>query len=107
MGNPDVVSIQMRNWCDKKGKEKTWHFKGSIFITFKTEEACKAFVEGDAKYKEKEIEKKFQKDYFSEKAKENEDRKKGHKRGGKDAKENEKKVETVEEPAEDDFKLPT
>jgi len=105
--NPDVVSIQMRNWADKKGKEKVWRFKGSIFITFKTEEACKAFVEGDAKYKEKALEKKFQKDYFSEKAKENEDRKKGHKRGGKDAKETEKKAEKVEEPAEEDFKLPT
>lgn len=105
--NPDVVSIQMRNWADKKGKEKVWHFKGSIFITFKTEEACKAFVEGDSKYNEKELEKKFQKDYFTAKAKENEDRKKGKGRGGKDAKVNEKKEAKVEEPAEDDFKLPT
>merc|ERR1719458_390398 len=43
--NPDVVSIQMRNYCEKKGKEKVWKFKGSIFLTFKTEEAAKAFVE--------------------------------------------------------------
>merc|ERR1719318_553452 len=50
--NPNVVSIQMRNWSDKKGKEKVWHFKGSVFITFKTEEAAKEFVENkDFKYK--------------------------------------------------------
>merc|ERR1719376_1043761 len=43
--NQDVVSIQMRNYCEKKGKEKVWKFKGSIFLTFKTEEAAKSFVE--------------------------------------------------------------
>merc|ERR1719350_2292222 len=47
--NPDVVSIQMRNYCEKKGKEKVWKFKGSIFLTFKTEEAAKAFVEKEEK----------------------------------------------------------
>merc|ERR1719381_327655 len=50
--NPDVVSIQMRNYCEKKGKEKVWKFKGSIFLIFKTEEAAKAFVEKEEKYKE-------------------------------------------------------
>merc|ERR1719295_2203892 len=50
--NPDVVSIQMRNYCEKKGKEKVWKFKGSIFLTFKTEEAAKAFVEKEEKNKE-------------------------------------------------------
>jgi len=106
--NPNVVSIQMRNWADKKGKEKTWHFKGSIFITFKTEEACKAFVEGDEKFKDVGgLEKKFQKVYFEEKAKENEARKKGN-RGEKFKKDNAKKeIKTEELPAEDDFKLPT
>merc|ERR1719398_364637 len=47
--NPDVVSIQMRNYCEKKGKDKVWKFKGSIFLTFKTEEAAKTFVEMDEK----------------------------------------------------------
>merc|ERR1719249_161611 len=47
--NPDVVSIQMRNYCEKKGKEKVWKFKGSIFLTFKTEEAAKAFEEKEEK----------------------------------------------------------
>merc|ERR1719264_941711 len=51
--NPDVVSIQMRNYCEKKGKDKVWKFKGSIFLTFKTEEAAKAFVEKEEKYKDK------------------------------------------------------
>merc|ERR1719323_341462 len=49
--NPDVVSIQMRNYCEKKGKEKAWKFKGSIFMTFKTEDAAKAFVAKEKKDK--------------------------------------------------------
>merc|ERR1719356_1854430 len=65
--NPDVVSIQMRNYCEKKGKEKVWKFKGSIFLTFKTEEAAKAFVEKEEKYKDWALLKKFQKDYLEEK----------------------------------------
>merc|ERR1719391_899645 len=68
--NPDVVSIQMRNYCEKKGKEKVWKFKGSIFLTFKTEEAAKAFVEKEEKYKDGALLKKFQKDYLEEKKKE-------------------------------------
>merc|ERR1712037_446729 len=48
--NPDVVSIQMRNYCEKKGKDKVWKFKGSIFLTFKTEEAAKAFVEKEDQF---------------------------------------------------------
>merc|ERR1719452_273106 len=82
--NPNVVSIQMRNWADKKGKEKVWHFKGSVFITFKTEEAAREFVESkDFKYKDFALVIRFQKDYFEEKNKENEARKKreGRKEG--------------------------
>merc|ERR1719228_911373 len=72
--NPNVVSVQMRNWSDKKGKEKTWHFKGSVFITFKTGEAATEFVENkNFKYKDHPLEIKFQKDYFEEKAKEKPD----------------------------------
>merc|ERR1719228_328244 len=68
--NPNVVSVQMRNWSDKKGKEKTWHFKGSVFITFKTGEAATEFVENkNFKYKDHPLEIKFQKDYFEEKGK--------------------------------------
>ena len=30
--NPDVVSIQMRNYCEKKGKEKVFHiFSHQVF----------------------------------------------------------------------------
>merc|ERR1719150_1682183 len=71
--NPDVVSIQMRNYCEKKGKEKVWKFKGSIFLTFKTEDAAKAFVAKEEKYKEETLLKKFQKDYLEEKKKEMEE----------------------------------
>merc|ERR1719288_736827 len=65
--NQDVVSIQMRNYCEKKGKEKVWKFKGSIFLTFMTEEAAKAFVEKEEKYKEGALVKKFQKKEMEEK----------------------------------------
>merc|ERR1719315_907631 len=89
--NPNVVSIQMRNWSDKKGKEKTWHFKGSVFITFKTGEAATEFVENkDFKYKDSPLVIKFQKDYFEEKSKENEARKKGKSFKGKDSVKTEK-----------------
>merc|ERR1719489_232651 len=66
--NQDVVSIQMRNYCEKKGKEKVWKFKGSIFLTLKKEE----------KYKEGALLKKFQKDYLEEKKKEMDERKNKH-----------------------------
>jgi len=106
--NPDVVSIQMRNWADKKGKEKVWKFKGSVFITFKTEETAKAFVENvEEKYKDVVLVKKFQKDYFAEKAKENEERKNKHGKSDGAKKEGGVKDEVKkEEPAEDDFTLP-
>merc|ERR1719400_1680148 len=95
--NPNVVSIQMRNWSDKKGKEKTWHFKGSVFITFKTGEAATEFVENkDFKYKDSPLVIKFQKDYFEEKSKENEARKKGKSFKGKDS----VKTEAVKEENE-------
>ena len=29
--NPDVVSIQMRNYCEKKGKEKVMFFLSGYF----------------------------------------------------------------------------
>merc|ERR1740128_447643 len=102
--NPNVVSIQMRNWADKKGKEKVWHFKGSVFITFKTEEAATEFVENkDFKYKDHPLDIKFQKTYFEEKAKENEARKKG-KGKGRDAVKAEVKEEKVD--PRDDITLP-
>jgi len=103
--NPKVVSVQMRNWADKKGKEKVWHFKGSIFITFKSEEAASEFVETkDVKYKDSLLDIKFQKNYFEEKAKENEARKKG-KGNKRDAVKEEVKEEKVD--PKDDIILPT
>lgn len=102
--NPDVVSIQMRNWAEKKGKDKTWHFKGSIFVTFKNEAACKAFVEGDVKYNGVGLENKFQKDYLEEKNKENEARKN---RGKKDFKQEKVKTEVKTEDVPVGDKLPT
>lgn len=107
--NPDVVSIQMRNWADKKGKDKVWKFKGSIFITFKTEEAAKAFVEKEEKFKDVPVIKKFQKTYFEEKAKESEERRAKHgKRDQKKSVDGGVKKETIkkEEVVEEDFVLP-
>jgi len=68
--NPNVVSIQMRKRADIKGKKKVWHFKGSVFISFKTEEGAKEFVDNKGfKYKDFPLVIKFQKNYFEEKAK--------------------------------------
>merc|ERR1711963_1012600 len=85
--NPDVVSIQMRNYCEKKGKEKVWKFKGSIFLTFKTEDAAKAFVAKEKKEKEENKNKYQKKD-------------KKPKSEGADGK------EEAEEKQEEEFKLP-
>merc|ERR1712192_375614 len=104
--NQDVVSIQMRNYCEKKGKEKVWKFKGSIFLTFKTEEAAKGFVEKEEKYKEGALLKKFQKDYLEERKKEMDERRNKH-GNNKDKK---PKAEGAEEEAEvkqeEEFTLP-
>merc|ERR1719504_37589 len=97
--NQDVVSIQMRNYCEKKGKEKVWKFKGSIFLTFKTEEAAKGFVEKEEKYKEGALLKKFQKDYLEEKKKEMDERKNKH--GN-----NKDKKPKAEGKQEEEFTLP-
>jgi len=106
--NPDVVSVQMRNWCEKKGKEKVWKFKGSIFLTFKTEEAASAFVTAEAvEYRGAPLVRKFQKEYFAEKAKEVEERKAkyGNKKQKKEG-EGEGKEEVKEEVKEEEFVLP-
>merc|ERR1719167_1939568 len=103
--NPNVVSIQMRNYSVGKGKEKVWKFKGSIFVTFKTPEAATEFVENkEFKYKDVPLEIKFQKTYFEEKSKENDARKKG--RGGKGTQEVKKEVKEEKVDSEDDILLP-
>jgi len=106
--NPDVVSIQMRNYCEKKGKEKVWKFKGSIFLTFKTEEAAKAFVEKEEKYKEGALLKKFQKDYLEEKKKEMDEKRNkfGKNKDKKPKAEGADGKEEVEVKQEEEFTLP-
>merc|ERR1719239_822973 len=65
---PTVVNIQMRNYFDKKDKKR--HFKGSVFLTFRTVEACNEYVAAESKkYKDTELEsRKLQKVYHEEKA---------------------------------------
>jgi len=103
--DPTVVHIQMRNYFDKKLNKKV--FKGSVFMTFRNEEACKAFVEAESmKYKESdELVRKYQKDYLEEKRLEYEEKKKskGDKKGVK--KEGDVKKEEEVEIKESD-KLP-
>ena len=96
----------MRNYADKKGKEKTtWLFKGSIFITFKTKEDAEAFVDSKEKYKDADLLRMFQKDYFEMKNKENAEKRKGNKKFKTEVKE-EAGVKKEEED-EEEFKLPT
>merc|ERR1719275_424162 len=106
--NPDVVSIQMRNYCEKKGKDKVWKFKGSIFLTFKTEEAAKAFVEKEEKYKDGALLKKFQKDYLEEKKKEMDEKRNkfGKSNTKKPKSEGADGKEEVEVKQEEEFTLP-
>lgn len=101
---PAIVNIQMRNYFDKKQNKKM--FKGSLFLTFRDEESCKAFVGAESKkYKEgDDLIRKFQADYLEEKRREYEEKK--NKKGKKAAKEEAevKKEEEVEIKEED--KLP-
>ena len=54
---------------------QVWHFKLSIFLTFKTEDAAETFFAKEEEYKEETLLKKFQKDYLEEKRKEMEEKK--------------------------------
>merc|ERR1711915_515274 len=101
---PSVVNIQMRNYCDNKTKVKG--FKGSIFMTFRTEEHCKAFVEAESKqYKEKELIRKFQNKYFEDKAEEIKERR-GKKGKGKDEKKGKDAEKEEKEEIKEEDKLP-
>jgi len=104
---PTVINVSMRQYFDKKDKQK--HFKGSVFLTFRSVEDCKAFVEAEKKdFNGAELVRKFQKVYLDEKAEEFEAKKKerndrkGKKKAGKE--EEEKKGE--EEEAKDEVGLP-
>jgi len=66
----DVVNVMRRTYLDKATKER--HFKGSVFVTFKTSDAAKAFLELESvKNPEgEELIRKWQSDYNEEKKKE-------------------------------------
>jgi len=105
--NKDVVNIQMRNYSVDKKR----FFKGSVFLTFKTEEACTAFVEADVmKYKDVELIRMKQKPYLAQKAAELEE-KRNKRNGGKNkgkeaAKKEEIDKETPSDATKDENKLP-
>merc|ERR1712192_292636 len=88
------------------GKEKGWKFKGSIFLTFKREEAAKSFVEKEEKYKEDALMKKFQKDYLEEKKKEMDERKNKHGNNKDKKPKAEGAKEEAEVKQEEEFTLP-
>lgn len=67
-----IENIHMRKYADK---EKKMHFKGSIFVQFKTLDAAKVFMDKEAiKYGETELIRRWAADYNAEKQKEKEDR---------------------------------
>jgi len=88
---PTVVHVQMRNYT----KDKKKCFKGSVFLTFRNEEACTAFVEAEVKkYKDVDLIRMKQKAYHEMKQTEYEEKK--NKRGG------DKKANTgADQPAAD------
>lgn len=66
-------NIVMRKYLDK---EKVLHFKGSIFVQFKTLENAKAFMERESvKYNDTELIRKWSADHAAEKVQEKEERK--------------------------------
>ncbi|XP_051167894.1 la protein homolog [Leptopilina boulardi] len=89
-----IENIYMRKYADK---EKKMHFKGSIFVQFKTLDAAKNFMEKDSfKYEETELIRKWAVDYNAEKLKERDERrqKKESQKGNKNSGGQEKKEET-------------
>ncbi|KAK0427789.1 hypothetical protein QR680_010427 [Steinernema hermaphroditum] len=80
--NGNVDNVLMRR------AKPTKVFKGSVFVTFKTDEEAKAFVEGDVKeYNGKELTKMTQNDFWLKQAQENKERRQNE-RAAKNAKRN-------------------
>jgi len=98
VADPSVVNIAMRSF---RNPDKTRGFKGSVFLTFRTLEDCKKFIEAEThKYKDKDLEKvMYQNDYQEFKQKEYEE-KRGKNKGKKDKKED-NKPEKEAEPEKD------
>lgn len=93
-------NIIMRKYQDK---DKKLHFKGSIFVQFKSLDVAKAFIEKDSvKYGETELIRKWSADYSVEKAKEKEERRQN--KSEKKAKKNddEKDKDKAEDEGEND-----
>jgi len=98
---PTIVNIQMRNYS----KDKKKHFKGSIFMTFRDEECCTAFVEApEKKYKGVELLLRMkQKAYLESKEAEYEEKRK-QRNGGADKKNGAAVKEEESAKHEDDVK---
>lgn len=92
-------NIVMRKYPDK---EKVLHFKGSIFVQFKTLENAKAFMSRESvKYNDTELIRKWSADYAVEQANEKEERKRIQEARNKkkDTQKNEnKEIENVDLP---------
>jgi len=104
VADPTIVNITMR-WF--KNNDKTRGFKGSVFLTFRTEEDCKKFVEAETnKYKDTVLEMcMYQKDYVEMKRKEYEE-KKGKNKGKKEGKEDNKPQKEAEPEKDKAVDLP-
>lgn len=101
-----VIHVNRRTWLDRKDNSR--NFKGSVFVTFKTQESAKKFMDLESvKNPEgEELIRKWQADYFSEREKEFSE-KKAKKSQEKKAKN--KMVEEsnkLEEEPEEENKLP-
>uniref|UniRef100_A0A0K8SHC6 Uncharacterized protein n=1 Tax=Lygus hesperus TaxID=30085 RepID=A0A0K8SHC6_LYGHE len=104
---PDYENVVMRNYHDKA--ENKWCFKGSVYVTFKTQEACQKFIEGEAiELNGEKLDKMWQKDYHEEKRKERIDEKKNKKstKSGSEAKPKETKDKDSDGEEETTDELP-
>ncbi|XP_036143913.1 la protein homolog [Monomorium pharaonis] len=98
-------TIVMRKFQDK---DKSYHFKGSVFVQFETLDDAKAFMDLESvKYKDTELIRKWSTDYLTEKAQLKEERrKKKDKTTTSTIQEKETEEEEVEEISVENNKLP-
>lgn len=68
-GFEKVTNVVMRKYYQQK--DKTYHFKGSVFVTFATKAQCQEFVKkAKIEYKSVSLIRKMQEDYLEQKKKE-------------------------------------
>lgn len=106
----NVMNVNRRTWVDKD-KDKTRHFKGSVFVTFKDKESAEKFMALESVKSPEGVEliRKWQSDYFKEKEEEyklKKEQKGKEKKSKKDVQEKQNEKDESEAVAEVENTLP-